>query len=251
MLVDVACAVVLIAFAILGAWRGLIRQVFSLLAVVMIALFAVPVGVAVAGPIAEGWGPGAATKLKIGLSLGAALAIYIFVKLIGGAADHAIGRRRAGGGESQLAPWNRYWGAALSVVKAALLCWLIVCFFTAFPDLAPGATARVRKSWSGRTTQLFNPFERWIGSETRLAMRSALVDLWKLKRYPAAYRKVIREESIQRVLEHKRIRELLDEGKGNIIAALASREFRESLSDVDWAQVADVTREALAEAEKE
>ena len=45
--VDIACIAVLIAFGLVGVARGFFRQATSLAAFVLIALAAVPVGVAV------------------------------------------------------------------------------------------------------------------------------------------------------------------------------------------------------------
>lgn len=174
MTTDIVCAAVLVFFGLVGAWRGFMRQVFSLLAFVLIALFAAPVGVAMAGPVLSGknWSGTIAVAVKIGFSLGAAVAIYILVKLVGSVVNAALGDRGSSGGGSGPAPWNRYWGAALGIVKAGLLCWLVLCFFTAFPKIAPGVTAKIRSSWSVKTTGLFNPFEHWIGSERQARLRT-------------------------------------------------------------------------------
>ena len=251
MMVDIICAAVLFLFCLLGAWRGFVRQVFSLLAFVLIALFAVPLGVLMASPVIKSsdWGPGVATHLRIGFALGAAVAIYIVVKVIGSFVNSAIGRHRVDGA-TRLAPWNRYWGAALGVVKAGVLCWLVLSFFAAFPKIAPAVTAKAEESWSARTTRLYNPFARWILPEQREDMEEALVALWKLKRHPTKWDEVVQEKSIQRVLKHERIAGMLESGR-NPVSALADEDFRKLLREVDWENIAEIANDALADVEGE
>jgi len=225
-----------------------VRQVFSLLAFVLIALFAVPLGVLMASPVIKSsdWGPGVATHLRIGFALGAALAIYIVVKVIGAFVNSAIGRHRVDG--TRLAPWNRYWGAALSAVKAAVLCWLVLSFFAAFPKIAPAVAAKAEESWSARTTRLYNPFDRWILPEQREDMEDALIALWQLKRHPTKWDEVVQEKSIQRVLKHERIAEMLESGN-NPVSALADDDLRKLLREIDWENIADIANDALADVE--
>ncbi len=241
---DILCVVVLVLFGILGAVRGFIRQAFSLLAFLLIAVLAAPVGVAIAGPDAT-------TNVKIWTSLGTALVIYILTKIVGAATDEAIGSKRSAEGEPRPAPWNSYCGAALAVIKAGLLCWLILCFFTAFREMVPGVTAFVQDSCSVKTTRLFNPFAHWIRPETRRDMERALIALWEIKRHPATWSKVIKEKSIQRVLKHDRLRKLLDQGKGDLIGALADEGFQNSLAEIDWGNVANIAGRALSEIKEE
>jgi len=251
MIVDIICAAVLFLFCLLGAWRGFVRQVFSLLAFVLIALFAVPLGVLMASPVIKSsdWGPGVATHLRIGFALGAALAIYIVVKVIGAFVDSAIGKHRADGA-TRLAPWNRYWGAALGVVKAAVVCWLVLSFFAAFPKIAPAVAAEADESWAARTTRLHNPFDRWIVPEQREDMEDALIALWQLKRHPTKWDEIVQEKSIQRVLKHERIAEMLESGN-NPVGALADEDLRNSLREIDWENIAEIANAALADVEGE
>jgi len=164
--VDVICAAVLIVFALLGAWRGFVRQTFSLVAFALIALVAAPLGVWMADRVvrAGAWAPGDVTDVRIGFSLGVAVGVYIVVKLIGAWVGRVIGRRRPEK-DRTLAPWRRYWGAALGIVKAGVLCWLVLCFLAACPQVSPGAAGPVKKSWAARTVGLYNPFDRWIVSK--------------------------------------------------------------------------------------
>lgn len=241
----------LVLFALIGAWRGFVRQVFSLLAFVLAALFAAPLGVVMAVPVIESsdWGPGAVTNIRIGFVIGVALGIYIVVKIIGAWVDRAIGRRSPEE-KHKLAPWNRYWGAALSIVKAGVLCWLVLCFLVAFPKIAPGAYGQVQESWAVRTTDMFNPLDRWIVPEQRGEMEDALAALWKLKRNPSKWDRVIKEKSIQRVMKHERLVGLLDAGQGDLMSALTDEDFRKSLREIDWDNIAEVANDAHAEAEE-
>lgn len=243
---------VLVIFALIGAWRGFVRQVFSLLAFVLVALFAAPLGVLMAAPLiaSSDWAPGDATKIRIGFVIGVVIGIYIIVKIIGAWADRAIGRRSPEESH-RLAPWNRYWGAALSILKAGVLCWLVLCFLVTFPKIAPGASGRVQDSWAVRTTDTFNPLDRWIVPEQRGEMEEALAALWKLKRNPAKWEKVIEEKSIQRVLKHERLVGLLDAGEGDLMSALADEDFRESLREIDWGTIAEIANKANTKAEEE
>ena len=249
-LVDIICVGALILFALLGAWRGFVRQVFSLLAFMLIALFAVPLGVWMAAPViaSSTGGPGAATRLRVGFALGAAVGIYIVTKVAGLFFEHAVGRRRAEGGPG-LAPWNRWWGAALGVVKAGALCWLVLCFFTAFPKVAPGAAGRIDGAWAARTPRLFNPFACWILPEQRGDMEEALIALWQLKRHPAKWDDVVAEKTVGRVLKHDRLAGLLDAGQGDLVGALTDEEFRKSLREIDWGHIAEIANGALNDAE--
>ena len=163
---DVVCVVILLLFGLIGLVRGFRRQASSLAAFALIALFAVPLGVTIAEPAARAWdysGP-SARNLKIAAALGAAFVIYVIVKLAGAAINRAVCKRIEG--ERGTAPWSRCWGGALGIVKAGVLCWLVLCFFVAFPGIAPRTTASVDKSWSAKTTGLWNPFAHWIKKDT-------------------------------------------------------------------------------------
>jgi uncharacterized membrane protein required for colicin V production len=253
MVVDVTCALVLALFGVLGAVRGLIRQVFSLVALVLIALFAVPLGARAAGYLAKGrnWTPTVTTHVKIALALAVAFAMYLAVKLVGFVVERALGRRH---GEAEhvapMAPWNRWWGAGVGVLKAGVLCWLVLCFFIAFPGMVPGAARAAEESWSGRTTRLYNPFQRWIPYEQRPHLEEALLNLWKLNRkHPAAWKKVVEEETVQDILQHERIDDLLKGKQTAVLDALGDPDFRAKLRTIDWEHVAEITEQALEEAD--
>jgi membrane protein required for colicin V production len=252
--VDIVCIVALVLFAILGAWRGFISQVTSLVAFVLIALCATPLGVKVANMIVESgeWEADAIRNLKIGMSIAAAVLIFIVVKLIGALLNRSIGRAEPTEDDNTpgMAPWNRWWGAAFGVLKAAVLCWLVLCFFVAFPKLSTSVAAGVGESWAGRTVSLFNPIDLWMEKDERAGMEDALVALWKLKKHPGAFTEVAKEDSVREVLDHPRVRELLDEGKGDLIGALTDKGFRQSLKDVNWPRIADIAEDALEEAEE-
>ena len=157
---DILCIVVLVVFGFIGVVRGFFRQVTSLAAFALIALVAVPVGVAVA----EWPSPSASRDLKIGMSFVVALVIYAAVKLAGLVLSRAV--QKANAPDRTLAPPSRCWGGTLGVIKAGILCWLVLCYFMAFPGIRPRTTASVRRAWSAKTTKLWNPFARWIRPAT-------------------------------------------------------------------------------------
>lgn len=97
---------------------------------------------------------------------------------------------------------------------------------------------------------MFNPLARWIVPEQRGDMEEALFALWKLKRNPSKWNNVIEEKSIQRVLKHERLVGLLDGGQGDLMSALSDKDFRESLREIDWDNIAEVANDAHAEAEE-
>lgn len=246
---DIIIVLVIALFGVFGALRGFIRQAFALIGVVAMALFAVPLGVMVATPIAEqqGWGPTNATRFKIGASLVAALVIYVVVMIIGRWVNRKIGRRRFDDNKSEMARWNRQLGALLGILKGAVLCWLILCFFVAFSRVAPGTVSAIEESRAVKSTEVFNPFEYWMPP----GMDEALVALWNLKQHPGAYEDVMEEESIARVLDNWRVNELLDGEKGTLLDALRDEEFRKSFSEIDWPNVARVANRSLARGRKE
>lgn len=252
MVIDLTCAAILLLFGLVGAARGFVRQLFSLAAFILIALFAVPLGVVLARPIIAGhpgWPTLSVVNLKVGTSLAVAAAIYMLVKLIGGPVHQSIGSRETVDSDRRLAPWNRYWGAAFGIVKTGIPCWLALCFFVAFPRIAPSLNTLVERSWSVKTTRLFNPFERWIRPETRTDIEAALIALWKAKACPAAWAEIARHESVQRVLQHERIVRLLDQGKGDFASVLADEQFRRSLGAIDWRQIKTIADRARTGAE--
>ncbi|MFW6159073.1 MAG: CvpA family protein [Planctomycetota bacterium] len=250
--IDIACAVVVVLFTIFGALRGFIDQVFGLLALVAAALFAVPAGVALSEPFikASETGPYEQARLKMILALVCVLVIFVLVKLVGLVLDKRLGKRRVSEPEEEGAEetrkmrgWNRYWGAVTGATKAVLVCWLVLCFFAAFRSIAPGATAAVDTSWAGGTTRLFNPFDRIAPPD----LERAVLALWELnENHPAAFHQVMQKESIRRVREHEALRDLLDERRGDVIGALRDPDFRQTLQQIDWAEVARVAEQALA-----
>ncbi len=253
--VDIVCIVAVVFFAVLGAWRGLISQIFSLAAFVLIAVGATPLGVMATNALAAGkdWQADSIKHLKIGMCFAAAVAIYILVKLVGALLNRSIGRTDVGedGGKRRMAAWNRWWGAAFAVLKAGVLCWLVMCFFVAFPKTSPRVAEAIEQAWAGRTVALLNPVDYWIAKDERANMESALVALWTLKKHPGAYAEIGEEPSLQEVFNHPSVRHLLDEGKGDLVAALSDEGFRQALKDINWARIARIAEQALAEAERE
>jgi len=164
MLIDALCVLVLVIFGLLGAWHGVRTEVFGLLAVVLIALVAPPAGSVLGGAVAGAtWSATRVELVKLGAAGVVALALYAAVRLWAARTNRAREkRRRELGGRLTPALWSRYWGAALNVVKAAIVCWLILSFFVAFPRVTPAVKTAADRSWSAKTTNLYNPFARWI-----------------------------------------------------------------------------------------
>ena len=254
MLVDVVCVIALLLFGLMGAWRGLIHQVFSLVALVLILLFAVPAGIKVANLIMAGseWSAQSAHNLRIGMLVAATAAIYVLVKLLGTVVEKAIGKTTLEDDDVGMATWNRYWGAALGVVTSALVCWLVLCFFMAFPRVSRKAADLAEDSWASNTTRVYNPFDRWMEPGNRADFEDAMLALWKLRRRPGAWEKVGEEESVREILQHKHLTRLLedDEGKGSVAGMLMDEDFRRTVRRIDWAGVADTANRALAGAEQ-
>ncbi len=257
MLVDIIGIVFVIAFIVLGARRGLIEQVFGFLALVAAALFAVPAGVALTGPFARAFQmePYGETQLKIYLSLACVVIIFLLVKFLGGWVNHWLGRREAAEGEEAaptgerpLRGWNRSWGALLGAGKGVIAYWLIISFFGAFPNFVPAAHDAVMDSRAGGAVRAWNVFEQIAPPE----IERAVLALWELNRnHPRAFEQVMQQQSIREVREHRALRELLDEGRGDVIGALRDRDFRETLARIDWGEVARTAEQALEQARRE
>ncbi len=165
MIIDILCLLTLVCFGLIGSRRGVLAATFGLLAVVLFVALALPVGAAVGDVIGRG-GDGSSSSvvwLKLGAAFVVGAVLYVGLRACAASAGRAL-RRRPG---ARLTPalGSRYWGAALNVVKAALICWLVLCFFVTFPKAGPGVKALADKSWSVKTTGLFNPIAHWVQAE--------------------------------------------------------------------------------------
>jgi hypothetical protein len=244
---DIVFASVLVLMALWGAWKGFVRQLFSLGAVVAVIVFALPAAAKLTELVAEGrdWGPGTVKGVRIAAIVVAAIAINLGVNLVGRWVDRIAGRKRFEEG-ARMASWNRSWGAALGVVKAALACWLVMCFFGAFDETIPAVNRDFEGSWAARTTGLFNPFVYWFDKEQRQGFGGTLKELWELRKHPDKWQHVETDESVQKVMGNDRLRALAKDSETTVVDLLKDEKFRESLKGVDWGAV----RDAIAEARK-
>jgi hypothetical protein len=247
---DMICGSLVLLMALWGAWKGFVRQLFSLAAVVVVILFALPAAAKITEFVAEGrdWGPGTLRGVRIGAIVVAVIGINLGVNLLGRWVDRIIGRKRFEEG-AKMATWNRWWGAALGMIKAGLACWLVLCFFVAFPKTLPAVNRHFDETrpWAVRTTALFNPFTYWFDDEAREDFGATLKELWELRDQPDKWDRVMANDEVGKVVDNERVKEI-EKGGGetSLIDLLKDEEFRESLQGIDWKQVRHAVEEAKA-----
>ena len=80
-------------------------------------------------------------------------------------------------------------------------------------------------------------------------MKQALSALLSLRQDPSKWDKVRDKNSIQRVLKHERLAALLDgeQGQKDVVSTLKDEEFRASLREIDWGNIAKIANDAAAE----
>jgi membrane protein required for colicin V production len=132
---DVLMVVILVAAALLGAWKGLAWQVASVGSIVLSYLVALTFRVPVAAMIdaAEPWNMFLAMLL---LYVGTSAAVWIGFNMIRGVIDRF-----------KLKEWDRQTGALLGLAKGALLC--ILTTFFALMLLGPAQREQIIHSNSG------------------------------------------------------------------------------------------------------
>lgn len=127
--VDLAIVAILAVSVIVSLFRGLIKEVFSVLVWVAAAVAAVQV----AGPLAASLEP--VIEMPSARIILAFVTVFVFVLVIGGLISHLIGQtiRRTG-----LSPTDRLFGAVFGLVRggAIVLVAVILARFTPFPEEA-------------------------------------------------------------------------------------------------------------------
>jgi len=241
MTVDLICIAILLFFGFLGLVRGFRSEVYGLTAIVLAGALGIPFGAAFVRGWASlyEWGSPRMVEWMVRLSLVAAALVWLAIALLGLLVNRAYRKGHAG----QLRPpWVAYWGIAVGVLKAAVLCWLVLCFLAAFPQILPKPAARAANAWSIKTTYIFNPFRHWIRHQSEHQIELALNALWQLRREPQAWARLPQDDALKRVLANNTVRAAIAGPEDKLAMAAYSVSTESDLKDIDWREIEDAAR---------
>ena len=235
MVIDAAVAAIVLVFALWGWWRGLLRKLAAIGALIAASLLAGLVGREVAHLAAARWNIQAMTVLYIACGVLAWGVLFIVGRIVLG----FLARRLGSNQEGKPAGWNRGLGALCGAVEGLALCWFIVAIFDVIPEdirarrLAPLHEAMKRSPVAVPLTHATSP-------AAYLELQPLIGDLAIIADQPSVLRDLGEQEPVRELAENPKVRTILDDKdlmaewrKGRVTWVLSHPRVTEALEDPD------------------
>jgi len=188
MIVDLVVLILLALFVLHGLYRGLLVQVFSLIALAGVVLLSPYLGRAFQRALL-GITSFAPTFCMVLGTFIAGLILYILIRIGLNLGFHHLGREEE---THRLRPWNKVAGGILGGVKGGVLLWLFFCLIFTFPlevERMPGGGA-LRRSRFGQVVTKWNPVARTRAAQVLTGLMEVLDD-------PVGREALIRDVAVQ------------------------------------------------------
>ena len=232
MVIDVVVVVLVLAFAAWSWWRGLLRKLAGIAALVIASVAAGLVGREIARLAAARWNIQVGPAVYILCSVLAWVALFIVLRLAIG----YLAKRWGSDEEGKPASWNRWLGALLGGVQALALCWFVLAILDAVPEdiraTRLGALHRqMEDSWVAWGTHATSP-------AALLELQPLIDDVSAVAVSPSVLRNLQYEEAVQKLQAHDKIQEILADRKlvdefraGRLRRFFSDRRVRDALED--------------------
>ncbi|NMB73608.1 MAG: CvpA family protein [Myxococcales bacterium] len=208
MIIDIVILVLVLIFAVLGYWSGLLRQALRLAALVCAGLLAAPLGALFAPAITRAFEVQPLVGRVAGPLL-AFVALYLVLSVAAFVILRGIRRRRRELGRAAVPAWERWTGAVLGALKLAAIAFLLLSGLVLLERFSPGgekAHAVVRESRLCALARSANLF-----AALHLPVVGKVESLGKLAADPEFREKAAADPAVQRLLFHPIFRKLLDD----------------------------------------
>jgi len=150
MWIDIVAVLYIGFMTFLGYRQGMLKQILSLGAIVLVFVLAGPLASVTERFIPLGFIPNVML---------AAILVYVVARIIFWLLNSQLGKKESG----EVVPWNRNLGTALGMTKGILLAWLVACLLltllTAFQANFPTLHKSLSGSTTGRIAGVTNPLQ--------------------------------------------------------------------------------------------
>lgn len=242
MVLDIVVGVLIVAFAAWSYFRGLLRKLAFIGALVVASLGAGFAGQRLARLAAERWEIGAMTVLYLVCTvLG-----WVVVFVVSWVVFRLLARWLGSDEEGRPAKWNKVLGGLAGAAEAAILCWFPLAVLDAVPEdtrarhMAP-LHRQMENSWVMLAVDYTNP-------AARLELQPLIEDASAIAARPAVLRDLRDEEVVRRLRQHEKVQAILaDEAllgefrDGHLRRFFSDRRVRDALED---REIRELLREA-------
>jgi len=241
MTIDIVVGVLVAVFALYSYWKGLMRKLAGIGALVVASLGA--------GYVGREFATFAGTRWNIsipGLYIVCGVLGWIVLYVVGRIVLGYIGRKIGTNEEGQSRGWNKWLGALFGALEVVLLCWFIVAILDSIPE-----DVRAR-----RLTALHNQMDNSAfayathatSPAALLELQPLIADVSTVAEQPAVLRNLEGEDSMQGVMQNEKVKSILADDKlmgywrtSSLPRFFADPRVREALEDKE---LRDMLREA-------
>ncbi|HUT36753.1 MAG TPA: CvpA family protein [Planctomycetota bacterium] len=229
---DLVIVILVVLFALLGYYRGLLRHLASVGALVVASLTAGIVGRWAVGLLTRAPAMPSPTTYAIAC-VAAWVVVFLLSRFVLGRIAKKLGSDEQGGPK----PWNRKLGALAGAAEVLLLAWVVVGILDALPeDFRKERLPTVHRELEGSL------FTNWVvrptSPATLLEIQPLVSDLAVLSEHPEALRGVEQKPEIQKVARHPKVLAVLADPAliqewtdGHYGRFFSDRKVREALED--------------------
>lgn len=237
MAIDIAVAIIVLVFALWGWWRGMLRKLAAIGALVIASLLAGLVGRKAAHLAAERWDihVGMLTVLYVVCGVVAWGVLFILGRILLGFVAKRLGSNK----EGTPAGWNRGLGALFGGIEALVLCWFIVAIFDVIPeDIRARRFPPLHEAM--QASPVVVPLTHATSPAAHLELQPLISDLAVIADQPSVLRSLEEEEAVRELAKNEKMRKVLDDKelmaewrKGRVTWVLSHPRVAEALEDPD------------------
>ncbi len=203
-LLDGIVLAVVVLFLLHGLFRGLLRKLAGIGALIGACVAVGFVAAEATTYIRERWDVTAAWLHPV-CAIAGWLALYILLRIILGLLARALLAALGDGVRS----WDRKLGALFGAVEALVLCWFVVTILDAYPEdkraeQAPGLHEQLGRSFFARVVHDTNP-------AVRLELQPLIADLTTVSEQPGALENLRDEPEVAEVAQHAKVQAILND----------------------------------------
>jgi len=223
MVIDVVVGLLVLGLAAWSYFRGLLRKLAGIAALVVATLAASLVGRLVAHWAAARWGIQTMNVLYIVCTVVAWVLLFVVGLLV----LRRVARWVGSDEEGKPAGWNKLLGGVLGLTEALIVCWFILAIFDAVPEDFRASRLRplhqeMEASWFCLAVHGTNP-------AARLELQPLVDDVSAIAARPAVLKNLQDEEVTKQICQTEQVKEILADPK--LLDEFRAGRFRRFFSD--------------------